>query len=52
MMSDSQFRKLLGKQAEHMSDEEVRLLRISLYQWVQLTWARWQSDVMKLDKKP
>lgn len=43
MIAFSKYKQLLGKEAEHMSDEEIRQLRDTQYRAARLAFEKWQK---------
>lgn len=44
MMALSKYKKLLGEDANGMSDEEIRHLRDAQYQFARLAFEKWQKE--------
>lgn len=44
MMALSKYKKLLGEDANGMSDEEIRQLRDAQYQFARLAFEKWQKQ--------
>lgn len=44
MMALSKYKKLLGEDANGMSDEEIRQLRDAQYQFARLAFEKWQEE--------